>query len=255
MARRQSRRLQGLLPEVPTTRFTCFCLLEGDAADLGVIQTTCCRQFLHQSCQRRWLRSHSTCPLCRHDQTHPPAVPDGQPPRLNNAAIIDRLSRLLTDPNLDQILSRVRTFFFFFVIPSPLPNRAPSSSPQLPFHISRGEYRHFIYHLAEVHLAYENGETPFPHFLVEVLHTSLTVLEITGILDMLNHLIPRHQGDPHHFSLVFRDTPREFEIPGQQVRLCPTQLTRTTQNHQGETILLHCCNIPHLFDDDDEPTS
>ena len=112
MARRQSRRLQGLLPEVQATRFTCFCLLEGDAADLGVVQTTCCRQFLHQSCQRRWLRSHSTCPLCRHEQTHPPAVPDGQPPVLNNAAIIDRLSRLLTDPNLDQILSRVRTFFF-----------------------------------------------------------------------------------------------------------------------------------------------
>ena len=126
MARRQSRRLQGLLPEVQSTRFTCFCLLEGDAADLGVTQTTCCRQFLHQSCQRRWFRSHSTCPLCRHDQTHQPTVPDGQPtPRLNNAAIIDRLSRLLTDPNLDQILSRVRTFFFFFFFfpLSPLSNR------------------------------------------------------------------------------------------------------------------------------------
>ena len=148
MARRQSRRLQGLLPEVQITRFTCFCLLEGDAADLGVVQTTCCRQFLHQSCQRRWLRSHSTCPLCRHDQAHPPAVPDGQPPRLNNAAIIDRLSRLLTDPNLDQILSRVRTFFFF-VIPSPLSNQdsllstvpIPHQSGRIPpFHLpsSRG---------------------------------------------------------------------------------------------------------------------
>ena len=121
MARRQSRRLQGLLPEVQSTRFTCFCLLEGDATDSGVVQTTCCRQFLHQSCQRRWLSSRSTCPLCRHDQTHQLAVPDGQPApqRLNNAAIIDRLSRLLTDPNLDQILSRVRTSFFSLSLPPP----------------------------------------------------------------------------------------------------------------------------------------
>ena len=133
----------------------------------------------------------------------------------------------------------------------------PSSSSQFPFHISRGEYRHFVYHLAEAHLTYENEEgTPFPHFLVEVLHTSLTVLEIAGILDMLNYLIPRHQGNPHHFTLAFRDTPRDFEIPGQQLRLCPTQLTRTVENHQGETIRLHCTNIPQLFDDDDdeEPT-
>ena len=77
---------------------------------------------------------------------------------------------------------------------------------------------------------------------------------------MLNYLIPRHQGDPHHFSLVFCDNPREFEIPGQLNRLCPIQLTRTMRNQERETILLHCTNIPQLFDDDnddddEEPTS
>ena len=70
----QSRRLQGLVTEIETTRFTCVCLVEGETVDSGVIQTSCCRQFLHQSCYLRWCQTpHARCfdittniPLCQH---------------------------------------------------------------------------------------------------------------------------------------------------------------------------------------------
>ena len=189
MARRQSRRLQGLLPEVQSTHFTCFCLVEGEAIDPGVLQTSCCRQFVHQSCYRQWLRTHTTCPLCRHHHGHPV----GQPPlqRMDNAAIIERLSRLLSDPNLDQILSHLRTHTFFLplILMSHLILIRGFFFQQYPFSISRGEFHYFICHLLIAHTGYELGESPhYPYFLIEVIHTALPLRETTGIFEMLNDI-------------------------------------------------------------------
>ena len=46
MAERQSRRLRGFPAEIETIRFRCFCLEEGDACEIGVMQLPCCHQFL-----------------------------------------------------------------------------------------------------------------------------------------------------------------------------------------------------------------
>ena len=126
---RCSRRLRGLRPEIPNTRYRCFCLLEGDACLGGAIQLNCCQQFLHRSCFKRWSRTHNTCPLCRQEparENNPPEEPRRvplaavdpreQPPRrpnleiMTNEEVIARLERLL-DINvlrreLDQVSNR-----------------------------------------------------------------------------------------------------------------------------------------------------
>ena len=123
---RCSRRLRGLRPEIPNTRYQCFCLLEGDACLGGAIQLPCCQQFLHQSCFRRWNTTHDTCPLCR--QVHRPVPlaaaaaaavdPDEQPPRrpnlenMSSEEVIARLEGLLDINVLRQELERVSNHFF-----------------------------------------------------------------------------------------------------------------------------------------------
>ena len=133
---RCSRRLRGLRPEIPNTRYRCFCLLEGDACLGGAIQLECCRQFLHQSCFRQWNRTHDTCPLCRQEparQAPRPAPLDAgaadaaaaaavdrndPPPRrpnledMSNQEVIARLEGLLDIDVLRHELERVSTHFF-----------------------------------------------------------------------------------------------------------------------------------------------
>ena len=134
---RCSRRLRGLRPEIPNTRYRCFCLLEGDACLGGAIQLECCRQFLHQSCFRRWNRTHDTCPLCRQEPARqaPSPVPldagaadaaaaaaaadrNDPPPRrpnledMSNQEVIARLEGLLDIDVLRHELERVSTHFF-----------------------------------------------------------------------------------------------------------------------------------------------
>ena len=124
---RCSRRLRGLRPEIPNTKYRCFCLLEGDACLDGAIQLDCCHQFLHQSCFRRWNRIHDTCPLCRQEparQVPRPtpltaaADPNEQPPRrpnletMSNEEVIARLEGLLDINVLRHELERVSNHFF-----------------------------------------------------------------------------------------------------------------------------------------------
>ena len=126
---RCSRRLRGLRPEIPNTRYRCFCLLEGDACLGGAIQLDCCHQFLHQSCFRRWNRTHDTCPLCRQAPRPVPlaasaaaddaaADRNDPPPRrpnletMSNEEVIARLEGLLDINVLRHELERVSTHFF-----------------------------------------------------------------------------------------------------------------------------------------------
>ena len=127
---RCSRRLRGLRAEIPNTRYRCFCLLEGDACLGGAIQLDCCHQFLHQSCFRRWNRTHNTCPLCRKETARqvPRSVPlavgaasvdhNDPPPRrpnlenMSNEEVIARLEGLLDINVLRHELERVSTHFF-----------------------------------------------------------------------------------------------------------------------------------------------
>ena len=130
---RCSRRLRGLRPEIPNTRYRCFCLLEGDACLGGAIQLNCCQQFLHRSCFTRWNRTHDTCPLCRQETARqaPRPVPlaagaaaaaaavdpNEQPPRrpnlelMTNEEVIARLERLLDLHVLRRELEQVSTLF------------------------------------------------------------------------------------------------------------------------------------------------
>ena len=126
---RCSRRLRGLRPEIPNTKYRCFCSLEGDACLGGAIQLDCCHQFLHQSCFRQWNRTHDTCPLCRQEparQVPRPAPlaaaasvdPNEQPPRrpnletMSNDEVIARLEGLLDINVLRHELERVSNHFF-----------------------------------------------------------------------------------------------------------------------------------------------
>ena len=119
---RCSRRLR---PEIPNTRYRCFCLLEGDACLGGAIQLDCCQQFLHRSCFTRWSRTHNTCPLCRQEparDNHPPEERRREPPAAMNPArpnlelmtneeVIARLERLLDLHVLRRELEQVSTIF------------------------------------------------------------------------------------------------------------------------------------------------
>ena len=128
---RCKRRLRGLRAEVLNTRYRCFCLLEGDACLGGAIQLDCCHQFLHQSCFRRWNRTHDTCPLCRQETARqaPRPVPlaagaaaavdpNEQPPRrpilenMSKEEVIARLEGLLDINVLRHELERVSNHFF-----------------------------------------------------------------------------------------------------------------------------------------------
>ena len=128
---RCSRQLRGLRPEIPNTKYRCFCLLEGDACLGGAIQFDCCHQFLHQSCFRRWNTTQDTFPLCRQEparQVPRPvpiaaadadaaADPNEQSPRrpnletMSNEEVISRLEGLLDINVLRHELERVSNHF------------------------------------------------------------------------------------------------------------------------------------------------
>ena len=98
---RCSRRLRGLRPEIPNTKYRCFCLLEGDACLGGAIQLDCCHQFLHQSCFRRWDRTHDTWPLCRQEPARQAPRPAPLAAAAAAVAAADSNERPPRRPNLE----------------------------------------------------------------------------------------------------------------------------------------------------------
>ena len=125
----------------------------------------------------------------------------------------------------------------------PSKNDSPLSQ-QYPFTIHRGEYHHLLTHLLIGHTDHELGEAPLPHFLFEIIHTTLSPHEISGIFDMVNDIFYLEQEGIQRrlYTIIQRSTPRPFELDDED-RYCSTLITRT-RNARRENFFLHCSNIP-----------
>jgi len=67
MATRQSKRLRGEEPDIPAS-FTCFVCQDTEFTCANSVERlSCCRNFVHKRCQRRWMSrpNQPTCGLCR----------------------------------------------------------------------------------------------------------------------------------------------------------------------------------------------
>ena len=108
----KSRRLQGLEPEISTTTFRCFCLLDGDTCATTATLLPCCRQFIHKVCQEQWIRAgHNHCAMCRQRLPRQTRIPFPDPD-MTVPQVVERLSRLLATQALIKELDEVSASFF-----------------------------------------------------------------------------------------------------------------------------------------------
>ncbi|KAL9978949.1 hypothetical protein ACROYT_G016533 [Oculina patagonica] len=77
MAQRQSRRVQGLEPEVGTFEERCFFCLSDISLERvacpSIRRLPCCLKFVHTRCQIRWQETHTTCAHCIREIVQPAA--------------------------------------------------------------------------------------------------------------------------------------------------------------------------------------
>ena len=109
---RKSWRLQGLEPEISTSTFRCFCLLDGDTCSTTATLLPCCKQFIHNVCQQHWIRaSHNHCAMCRQRMPRQTRIPFPDPD-MTVPQVLERLSRLLATQALREELNEASAPFF-----------------------------------------------------------------------------------------------------------------------------------------------
>ena len=108
---RRSRRLQGQPPEFQRTAFKChFCLRDEESCNRNVVYLSCCRHYVHRSCQAEWVKTSQTCAMCR----QPCALGAPTPPVITNAQILNRLRHLLESGELQRELEQVGYYCIAF---------------------------------------------------------------------------------------------------------------------------------------------
>ena len=117
MATRQSRRLRGAAPEISPS-FTCFVCRDTEFTCANTVERlSCCNNFVHRRCQRRWIQHQITCGLCRQPLVSTtPRLPVTSMTRLQ---IIQRLEDLLESDELQQHIEEVSVLFLSLVVKPP----------------------------------------------------------------------------------------------------------------------------------------
>ena len=113
MATRQSRRLRGAAPEISPS-FTCFVCRDTEFTCANTVQRlSCCNNFVHRRCQRRWIQHQTTCGLCRQPLVSTPTTPTFRLPvtSMTRLQIIERLEQLLESDELQSHIEEVSVMF------------------------------------------------------------------------------------------------------------------------------------------------
>ena len=121
MATRQSRRLRGAAPEISPS-FTCFVCRDTEFTCANTVERlSCCNNFVHRRCQRRWIQHQITCGLCRQPLVSTPTTPTFRLPvtSMTRLQIIQRLEDLLESDELQQHIEEVSVLFLSLVVKPP----------------------------------------------------------------------------------------------------------------------------------------
>ena len=111
MATRQSRRLRGAAPEISPS-FTCFVCRDTEFTCANTVQRlSCCNNFVHRRCQRRWIQHQTTCGLCRQPLVSTTPTFPLPVTSMTRLQIIERLEQLLESDELQQHIEEVSVMF------------------------------------------------------------------------------------------------------------------------------------------------
>ena len=121
MATRQSRRLRGAAPEISPS-FTCFVCRDTEFTCANTVERlSCCHNFVHRRCQRRWIQHQTTCGLCRQPLVSTITTPTFPLPvtSMTRLQIIQRLEELLESDELQRHIEEVSVLFLSLLAKPP----------------------------------------------------------------------------------------------------------------------------------------